>query len=513
VLAWTPAASGQAPTTVTFSAVGAEQGFTVPANVFSVSATAIGGKGGNGSGASGGFGAVVSGTIAVTPGEVLYIEVGDNGRSGSSAASAVFNGGGLGTNGSASNGTSGSGGGATDIRTCPRAFNCPLGGAGDPRLLVAGGGGGGGAETLTFAGGAGGGGGTSAGSGANGADSPNGTGGRGGGGGTLTAGGSGGAAGSGNNPAGLSGTDGAAGQGGAGRDSGNTNSPGGGGGGGYFGGGGGGAGSRDSGGQVAGGGGGGAGSSFLSSQVTHGAIATDATGTPEVSLTFTPNFAAASVTPSGLTFAGQAPGTLSVPQTVTIANTGQAPLEISGLTFGGANPGDFLDGGDNCRGAVAPGSSCTASIFFVPHAAGPSSATLVVASNDPSGERTVLLSGSGAAPPTGTTAPVSRFEIVRIAVSRSGTINVTLHLDGPGRAIASASYGRAATYGSASASAQQGGTVVLRIHPRPAARARVRRDRKRGTGLKAKLVITFSETGAIPGSKSRTVAVVTPRRR
>jgi hypothetical protein len=71
----------------------------------------------------------------------LYVEVG---------ATSGFNGGGAGGPGASADGASpgGKGGGASDVRTCPRAVtsgSCALtGSASDPRLIVAGGGGGGG---------------------------------------------------------------------------------------------------------------------------------------------------------------------------------------------------------------------------------------------------------------------------------------------------------------------------------------------------------------------------------
>ena len=191
------------------------------------------------------------------------------------------------------------------------------------------------------------------------------------------------------------------GPGGNGRDPGTTSSPGGGGGGGYYGGGGGGGGGRDAFGNVAGGGGGGAGSSFVEAQATGTSIVTDSTGAPQVVITFTPGTPAASPSPSGLTFGSQPQTTLSSPQTVTITNTGTAPLTISGLTFGGADPSDFLDGSDNCRGSVADGASCHAAIYFAPQGAGGRSATLIVSSNDPSSPQTISLTGTGGSLPTG----------------------------------------------------------------------------------------------------------------
>lgn len=127
-----PVAAAQA-TTQTFSYTGGEQTFTVPAGVTSLEAVATGGSGGSAAGA-GGSAALVTGTVSVTPGETLYVEVGGNGQDGgpdgnSGASSGGFNGGGAGGAG---------GGGASDVRTSPAVDGLSP----DDRLIVAGGGGG-----------------------------------------------------------------------------------------------------------------------------------------------------------------------------------------------------------------------------------------------------------------------------------------------------------------------------------------------------------------------------------
>ncbi len=118
-----------------FSYTGGEQTYVVPAGVDSLSVTATGAAGGPPVSGSlpAGRGAVVSGVVDVTPGQVLYVEVG--GAGGSPAGG--FNGGG---DSGVRNGINVSGGGgASDVRTLPM-------GAGvislPSRLIVAAGGGG-----------------------------------------------------------------------------------------------------------------------------------------------------------------------------------------------------------------------------------------------------------------------------------------------------------------------------------------------------------------------------------
>ena len=121
-------------TSSTFNYTGAMQTFTVPAGVTSVTIGAYGAQGGSGAaggsgatGGNGGLGASATGTLTVTPGQVLNIFVGGAGAT----PAGGFNGGG---NGGSTN--AGGGGGASDVRVS--------GIAPANRVITAGGGGGGG---------------------------------------------------------------------------------------------------------------------------------------------------------------------------------------------------------------------------------------------------------------------------------------------------------------------------------------------------------------------------------
>ena len=257
------------PVKVSFASTGAEESWVVPAGVTSIDVVLVGGSGGAGeNGPAGGAGHRVEGTLAVEPGDTLFLNVGGNGGTaglvpGCIPGAAAFNGGAAGGSGLGELpgiGTScgwdaGGGGGATDIRSESRADPTTLG----SRLIIAAGGGGGG-------GGAGSGGGGSAES--NGVS----TGGSGGGAGTSTGGGSPGTG----HAGGGNGADGAVGLGGNG---GQGIRAGGGGGGGLYGGGGGGASNNGS------GAGGGGGSSFVGSAIGT-SIALDTTAIPMISIEY-----------------------------------------------------------------------------------------------------------------------------------------------------------------------------------------------------------------------------------
>ena len=89
--------------------------------------------------------------------------------------------------------------------------------------------------------------------------------------------------------------------------------------------------------------------------------------------------------------------TTSAGQTVTLSNApGAGALAISGMTFTGINPGDFAQT-NNCGTSLAGGLSCSILVTFRPGASGSRSATLNIASSNPTA-LSVSLTGTGTAP-------------------------------------------------------------------------------------------------------------------
>jgi hypothetical protein len=300
-------ATSSALTTKTFLLTNGEQIFKVPDGVTSITVTAVGGKGANGVGnpsTLGGFGASATAALAVTPGQVLFVNVGGNGG----IPTAGFNGGGAGgNNGSAFPG--GGGGGATDLRTNSSAMS---GNTLVTRLVIAGGGGGSGGGL--FGGGGGGPGGFAgspsivpAGSGTGGTGGQGAAGGVGGAGATRTA-----AGGNGNFA-----------QGGGGGAASVNGGSGGGGGGGIFGGGG----AGNGGGASDAGGGAGAGSSGFGDTAKNTSLAPDNTGVPQLRITYNATSGGGN---SGLVFGkvikNKKKGTALLPVTVP----GSGTLSIGG---------------------------------------------------------------------------------------------------------------------------------------------------------------------------------------
>ena len=105
---------------------------------------------------------------------------------------------------------------------------------------------------------------------------------------------------------------------------------------------------------------------------------------------------AISVSPTSIGFPSVRLGLATSGRTITITNTGNAPLIVSSVSLGGANPGDFWLGNDVCSGfAVAPGASCTVAVSFEPLRIGARTATVNIVHNAGSGSSSVSLSGTG----------------------------------------------------------------------------------------------------------------------
>lgn len=122
-------------------------------------------------------------------------------------------------------------------------------------------------------------------------------------------------------------------------------------------------------------------------------VADNAAVSPTVSLTGT-GVVAASVNPASVTFAGQALGTTSGAQTVTLTNNQSTALKITSLT---SNVSDFANT-TTCPlspSTLAAGASCAATLTFSPKATGSRTGTLSFTDNASNSPQTVSLSGTG----------------------------------------------------------------------------------------------------------------------
>lgn len=108
---------------------------------------------------------------------------------------------------------------------------------------------------------------------------------------------------------------------------------------------------------------------------------------------------AASVAPSGLTFAPTTIGQVSASQTITVSSTGNQALTISSIALTPA-AGVFSES-DTCMAnpVLAPGTFCTISVIYSPTLVGTDQATLIISDNAAGSPQSVALSGSAVAPP------------------------------------------------------------------------------------------------------------------
>jgi Abnormal spindle-like microcephaly-assoc'd, ASPM-SPD-2-Hydin len=148
-------------------------------------------------------------------------------------------------------------------------------------------------------------------------------------------------------------------------------------------------------------------------------ITDNASGSPQsVALTGTTP-AAVSLSPSSLTFSGQAIGTTSAAQTVTLSNTGGASLSISSiatsLPFAQTN---------NCPASLAGGTSCTISVTFTPQSSGSASGAVSITDNAGGSPQSVTLAGT--TPAVASLSPSSlTFPATLIGSTATQTVTLT----------------------------------------------------------------------------------------
>jgi hypothetical protein len=128
-------------------------------------------------------------------------------------------------------------------------------------------------------------------------------------------------------------------------------------------------------------------------------IADNAAGSPQsVALSGTGTAPAVTLSPTTLTFASQTVGTTSAAQTVTLTNSGTAPLTITSIGLAGTNPGDYAQT-NTCPispATLATAANCTISVTFTPTATGTRTASLSIADNAAGSPQNLGLTGTGA---------------------------------------------------------------------------------------------------------------------
>ncbi len=103
------------------------------------------------------------------------------------------------------------------------------------------------------------------------------------------------------------------------------------------------------------------------------------------------------ITPPSLMFDAQQVGLWSLPQTLTLRNTGGSSVTLNSIEVMGGNDLDFARDSTcgNLPSMLAPGGSCTIDVFFKPTAAGPRKSSVVVADDAAGSPQIVVLTGLG----------------------------------------------------------------------------------------------------------------------
>ncbi|MGC2890338.1 MAG: choice-of-anchor D domain-containing protein [Candidatus Acidiferrum sp.] len=107
-----------------------------------------------------------------------------------------------------------------------------------------------------------------------------------------------------------------------------------------------------------------------------------------------PTNPAVSLTSTNVSFGVITQGTSVGPQTVTVTNSGGAPLHISSVLLGGANSGDFSMTNSCTATAYAVNATCTISVSFAPLGSGSRSATITLTDDALNSPQTINVGGN-----------------------------------------------------------------------------------------------------------------------
>lgn len=133
---------------------------------------------------------------------------------------------------------------------------------------------------------------------------------------------------------------------------------------------------------------------------------------------------ALSVSPSSLTFESQLVGTTSEPQTVTVTNTGTAPVNISGI-----EGSTHFTHTHNCGTSLASGGNCTINVTFVPQASGSITEQITITHDGAGSPESISLSGKGT---DFTLLPASGTEVPPATVTAGGKVTYDLSVNPAG---------------------------------------------------------------------------------
>jgi hypothetical protein len=126
-------------------------------------------------------------------------------------------------------------------------------------------------------------------------------------------------------------------------------------------------------------------------------FADDAPGSPQVvTLRVTGLDGRLSAAPASIDFGSLRDGAKSSKVTIKVTNTGNVNLNISKVAITGLNPSSFAIASNSCSGArLAPGATCTVTVYFRPQTIGALSASLTFTNDGLGGAQSVSMRGTG----------------------------------------------------------------------------------------------------------------------
>jgi hypothetical protein len=128
---------------------------------------------------------------------------------------------------------------------------------------------------------------------------------------------------------------------------------------------------------------------------------------------------------TSLNFRDQLVGTTSAPQTITLTNAGDGPLQIWGIAVGS---GDFAETHTDCPispSTAAPGDTCNVSVTFTPTRTGARGGYLVIDESSHVGPDYINLSGTGVSPIAVLSPPILSFGNQPVGSSATQTVTLT----------------------------------------------------------------------------------------
>ncbi|MGP8081784.1 MAG: choice-of-anchor D domain-containing protein [Terracidiphilus sp.] len=211
------------------------------------------------------------------------------------------------------------------------------------------------------------------------------------------------------------------------------------------------------------------------------------------------------VSPASLSFSGTV-GQPTSPQSVTVSNTGGAPLANVGFQIMGLSAISFSYGSTNCGDTLANGSSCTVQVTFTPTTAGGATASLAVSSsNAVPNSVSVPLFGS-AQNPNGLNVSPAQLVFPVVAPGQSSPAQTVTLSNNSGTAVNSLSFpitppfGPVATANPCGTSLGAGASCTIGVVFSPALDGNFTGTLTIASSSQTQAIVPLSGTGGTPGS-------------